>query len=142
MLEAFQSLRDKISIKKQAEVVQTSASASKPGTSAVNLDLPPLRPTTNLQTEDMDVDYGPALPPDPGSDHQNFSDQNSNVSEVPSKKASDGRKRHSHSHRKHDVGPRSASDQYSDESDQPRMSSTKPKKHADKSRYKSRSRYV
>ena len=45
-------------------------------------------------------------------------------------------------HRKHDVGPRSASDQYSDESDQPRISSTKPKKHTDKSRYKSRSRYV
>ena len=116
--------------------------ASKPGTYAVNLDIPPLRPTTNLQTEDMDVDYGPALPPGPGSDHQNFSHQNSNASEVPSKSASDGHKRHSHSHRKHDVGPRSALDQYSDESDQPRMSSTKPQKHADKSRYKSRSRYV
>ena len=47
-----------------------------------------------------------------------------------------------HSHRKHDVGPRSASDQFLDESDQPRMSSTKPKKHADENRYKSRSRYV
>ena len=51
-------------------------------------------------------------------------------------------KRHYYSHRKHDVGPRSASDQYSDESDQPRMSPTKPQTHADKSRYKSRSRYV
>ena len=142
MLEAFQSLRDKLSSKKQAEVVQTSASASRPGTSAINLDLPPPRPTTNLQTEDMDVDYGPALPPGLGSDHQNFSDQNTNASEVPSKKASDRPKRHFHSHRKHDVGPRSASDQYSDESDQPQMSSTKPKKHADKSKYKSRSRYV
>ena len=95
MLEAFKSLRDEISSKKQAEVVQTSASASKPGTSAVNLDLPPPRPTTNLQTEDMDVDYGPSFPPGPGSDHHNFSDQNSNASEVPSKKASDGHKRHS-----------------------------------------------
>ena len=74
------------------------------------------------------MDYGPALPPGLGSDHQNFSDQNPNGSEVPSKKASDGHKRHSHSHWKHDVAPRSASDQYSDESDQPRMSSTKPKK--------------
>ena len=108
-IEAFQSLRDKLSSKKQAGVVQTSASASKPGTSAVKLDLPPPRPTTNLQTEDMDVDYGPALPPDLGSDHQNFSNQNSNASEVPSKKSSDGHKRHSYSHRKHDVGPRSAS---------------------------------
>ena len=90
----------------------------------------------------MDVDYGPALPPGHGSDHQNFSDQNSNASEVPSKKVSDVHKRHSHSHRKHDVSPRPASDQCSDESDLPRMSSTKPKKHADKSRYKSRSRYV
>ena len=113
MLEAFQSLRDELSNKKQAEVVQTSASASRPGTSAVNLDLCPPRPTPNTQTEDMDVAYGPALPPGLGSDHQNVSDQNSNTSEVPSKKAPDGHKRHSHSHRKHDVGPRSASDQYS-----------------------------
>ena len=88
------------------------------------------------------MDYGPALPPGLGSDHQNFLDQNSSASEVPSKKASERPKRHSHSHRKQDVCPRSASDQYSDESDQPRMSSTKPKKHADKSKYKSRSRYV
>ena len=90
----------------------------------------------------MDVDYGPALPPGLGSDHQNVSDQNSNASEEPSKKVLDRSKRHSHSHRKHDVDPRSASDQYSDESDQPRMSSTRPQKHADKSKYKSRSRYV
>ena len=40
MLEAFHSLRDELSNKKKAEVVQTSASASRPGTSAVNLDLP------------------------------------------------------------------------------------------------------
>ena len=92
MLEAFQSLRDGLSSKKQPEVVQTSTSASKPGTSVVNLDLPHPRPTSNLQTDDMDVDYGPALPPGLGSDHQNFSDQNSNVSEVPSKKAWDGHK--------------------------------------------------
>ena len=72
MLEAFQSLRDELSSKKQPEVVQTSASASKPGTSVINLDPPPPTPTTNLQTEDMDVDYGPALPPGLRSDHQNF----------------------------------------------------------------------
>ena len=95
ILEAFQSLRDELSNKKQAEVVQTSASASRPGTSAVNLDLPHPRPTPTTQTEDMDVDYGPALPPGLGSDHQNVSDQTSNASEVPSKKASDVHKRHS-----------------------------------------------
>ena len=44
MLEAFQSLREELTAKKQTEVDQTSVSASKPGTSsrtAVNLDLPP-----------------------------------------------------------------------------------------------------
>ena len=40
-------------------------------------------------TEEMDVDYGPALPPRLGSDLQNESDQNSNASEEPSKKVSD-----------------------------------------------------
>ena len=62
MLEAFQSLREELTAKKQTEVDQTSFLASKPGTSsktAVNLDLPPPRPST--QTEAMDVDYGPAL---------------------------------------------------------------------------------
>ena len=77
MLEAFQSLRDKLTTKKQAEVDQTSASASKPGTSttAVILDLPAPRPRTTSRTEEMDVDYGPALPPHLGSDLQNASDQ-------------------------------------------------------------------
>ena len=43
MLEAFQSLREELTAKKQALVHQTSASASKPGpsSSAVVLDLPP-----------------------------------------------------------------------------------------------------
>ena len=70
---------------------QTSASASKPGpsTSAVNLDLPPPRPRTTSHVEEMDVDYGPALPPCLGSDIHNASDQNSNASEEPSKKVSD-----------------------------------------------------
>ena len=43
MLEAFQSLRDELTTKKQVEGDQTSASASKygPSQAAVNLDLPP-----------------------------------------------------------------------------------------------------
>ena len=88
------------------------------------------------------MDYGPALPPRLGSDLHNASDQNSNASEEPSKKASDRPTKHSHSHKRHEVEPRSASDQYYDESDEPRVSSSKPQKHADKSRNKVRSRYV
>ena len=139
-LEAFQSLQDKLTTKEQAEVDQTSASASKPGpsTSAVNLDLPPPRPRTTSHVEEMEVDYGPALPPHLGSDLHYASDQNSNASKEPSKKASDLK----NSHQRHDVDPRSASDQYCDESDKPRISSSKPQKHADKSRHKVRSSYV
>ena len=91
---------------------QTSVSASKPGTSCsavVNLDLPPLRPRTTLQTEDMDVDYGPALPLHLGSDPYN-----ANASEEPSMKVSDKPKKHCHSHSRHEVEPRSASDKFND----------------------------
>ena len=52
--------------------------ASKPGTSsktAVNLNLPPPRSSTNIQTEAMDVAYGPALPPRLVLDQQDTSDQ-------------------------------------------------------------------
>ena len=141
MLEAFQSLRDELTTKKQAE---TSASASKPGpsTGAVHLDLPPPRPRTTSHVEEMEVDYVPALPPCLGSDLHGASDQNSNASEEPSKKASDRPTKHSYSHKRHEVEPRSVSDQYYDDSDEPRISSSKPKKHADKSRHKVRSRYV
>ena len=88
------------------------------------------------------MDYGPALPPRLGSDPRNASDQNSNASKEPSKKLSDKPKKLSHSHSRHEVEPRSASDQYNDESYEPRIPSAKPKKHADKSRHKVRSRYV
>ena len=46
------------------------------------------------------------------------------------------------SHSRHEVEPRSASDQFNNESDEPRIPSTKPEKHADKSKHKARSRYV
>ena len=137
MLEAFQLLREELMSKKQTEVDQTSVSASKPGISsrtAVNLDLPPPRPRTTIQTEDMDVDYGPALPPRLVPDPHNTSDQNVSASEEPSKKVSDKPQKHCHSCSRHEVESRSAYES--------RIPSTKPKKHSDKSKHKSRSRYV
>ena len=132
MLEAFQSLRDELTSKKQVEVDQTSASASKPEPSSqtANLDLP--RSTLH---EEMEVDYGPALPPRLGADHHYASDQHSGLSEEPSKKASDRPKKRSYSHKRHDIEPRSTPDQYTDESDEPRISSSKSKRHADKSKH-------
>ena len=88
------------------------------------------------------MDYGPALPPHLGADHHMTSDQPSSQAEEPSKKASVRPKTHSHSHRKHDVDPRSALDQYNDDSDEPQISSSKSKKHADKIKHKVRSRFV
>ena len=86
MLEAFQSLREELTSKKQTEVDQTSFLASKPGTSsktAVNLDLPPPRPSTNIQTEAMDVDYSPALPPRVVLDQHDPSDLVAPMGKVP-----------------------------------------------------------
>ena len=130
MLEAFQSLQDELISKKQVEVDQTSASASKPGPSsrAVVLYLTLPRPRTTSPTEDMDVDYGPALPPRLRSDRHYASEQNSNASEEPSKKVLDKPKKLSHSHSRYAVELRSALDQYNDESDEPRIPSTKHKK--------------
>ena len=84
--------------------------------------------------EEIEVDYGPALPPRLSADHHNASDQHSSPSEEPSKKALDRPKKHSdyHYHKRHEVEPRSASDQYYDESDEPLISSSKSKKLTDK----------
>ena len=101
MLEAMQSLRHdfqsfkKTCSKPEVEMDQTSASASKPGQSkqAVNLDPTPPRPRPTSHTvEDMEVDYGPSLPPclrDNQSRHDpNTSDQSSRPSDEPSRFAS------------------------------------------------------
>ena len=127
---------------------QTSASPSKPGPSnqAVTLDPPPPRPwPTSHSVEAMEVDYGNPLPPRLGADqfkHDNASDQHSGLSDEPSRVASARPKKHSHSHKKHNIEPRSASDQYSGQSDEPRVASSRPKKHGDRSKHKLRSRYV
>ena len=111
---------------------QTLDSGSKPGPStktAINLDLPHPRPQTTSYVEEMEVDYGPALPRHLRSDPQYALDQHSNPSEEPSKKVSDRPKKHTHSYKKHNVvEPRSASNQYCDESDEPRISSSNSQK--------------
>ena len=88
------------------------------------------------------MDYGPALPPHLGADHHMTSDQPSSPAEEPSKKASVRHK--THSHKRHVVDLRSSSDQLTDESDEPRIATSKSKSkiHADKSKHKVRSRYV
>ena len=66
----------------------------------------------------------------------------SSLSDEPSKVASARPKKHSHSHKRHDTEPKPASDQYSGQSEEPWVASSRSKKHADKSKYKVRSRYV
>ena len=92
---------------------QTSFLASKPGTSsktAVNLDLPLPRPSTNIQTEAMDVDYGPALPPRLVLDQREASDEHVAPSELPPKEVSYSHKKQSHSRSRQEIDPGSASD--------------------------------
>ena len=90
----------------------------------------------------MDVDYGPALPPCLVLDQQDTSDQYVAPSELPPKEVSYSHKKPSHSRSRQEIDPGFASDQLNEESDEPRIPSTKPKKHSDKSKHKSRSRYV
>ena len=126
-------------------MVQTSASASKPGPSnqAVNLDPPHRRPRpTSHSVEAMKVDYSTALSPHLGADqphHDSASDQPSSLSDEATKVALARPKKHSYSHKKHDTEPKSALDQYSGQSDEPRVTSSRPKKHADRSKHKVRS---
>ena len=140
MLEAFQSLHEELTTKKKTEV-ESSFSASKPGTSsdnAAHLDLPPPRSSTDVQSEAMEVDYGPALPPRLVL-NQDTSDQYVAPSEVHPKEVSYSHKKQSH---RQPVDPDSVSDQLNEDSDEPRIPASRPKKHSDKSKHKSRSRYV
>ena len=140
MLEAFKLLREELtSNKPQVQVDQTSTSASKPGPSVSKDSVPRCCETT--PHEEMEMDYGPALPPRLVPGHTQPSDISSSAAEVPSKKVSAKCKKHLHSHRKptSDEGP--VSDLYCEDSEEPCFSSTKPKKLSDKSRHKGRSRY-
>ena len=75
----------------------------------------------------MEVDYGPALPPHLDADQHMTSDQPSSPAEEPSKKALVRPNTHSHSHKRHVVDLRSSSGQLTDESDEPRIASSKSK---------------
>ena len=140
MLEAFQSLREELAAKQKVEV-DSSLLPSKPGSSsntAAPLDLPPSRSGTNIPSEAMDVDYGPALPPRLVST-QPSSEQYVAPSEGHPEEVSYSHKKQSH---RQPVDPSSASDQLNEDSDEPRIPSSRSKKHSDKSKHKSRSRYV
>ena len=122
------------------EVDQTSTSASKPGSSNTRLDPPSCNPV-----ESMDIDYGPALPPRLDSHPSRVddaSDQHLSSVEELSRLSSTKPKKPSHSLKQYDVVPSSASDHYSDQSDDPRPVPSRAKKHTDKSKHKSRSRYL
>ena len=126
------------------EVDQTSASASKPGPSNTRLDPPPPPPPSTNTVESMDIDYGPALPPrlDSHSRIDDASGINVNSVKVPSRLPSAQPKKSSHSFKQYVVAPSSVSDHYSDHSDEPRPAPSRANKHTDKSRHKSRSRYL
>ena len=92
----------------------------------------------------MDVDYGPALPPRLDSHSSRVDDASShNISSVePSRLPSAKPKKSFHSFKQYDVVPSSASDHYSDQSVDPRPAPSSAKKHNDKSKHKTRSRYL
>ena len=93
----------------------------------------------------MDVDYGPALPPRLDSHSSRVDDasgQHLSSVEEPSRLSSTKPKKPSHSLKQYDVVPSSASDHYSNQSDDPRPVPSRAKKHTDKSKHKSRSRYL
>ena len=80
----------------------------------------------------MDIDYGPALRPHLDS-HGRVDDASGfNVSSVEEPSAQP--KKTYHSSKQYAVAPSSASDHYSDDSDEPRPAPSRAKKHTDKSK--------
>ena len=89
----------------------------------------------------MEVDYGPALPPHLNNDPSHVDDalaQHLSPVEEPLRLSLTKAKKASHSQIQYYVAPSSASDHYSDQSEDP----SRVKKHTDKTKHKSRSRYV
>ena len=136
MLEAFNKLREDFqkSLQKPREVDQTSSSSA---TNAPSKDLD--KPSqASSAIESMEVEYGPDLPPCLEDD----SGQVRSCAEDPSQVASTKPKQAAHSSRYDVVDPSSASDHYSDYSIDPQPAPSRPKKHSDKSKHKSRSRFL
>ena len=93
----------------------------------------------------MEVDYGPALPPNLDTQDSHFDDASGFISsavEEPSRIPSTLPKKSSHTHNHHSVASSSASDHYSEVAEDARPTSTRPKKHSDKSKHKSRARFL
>ena len=145
MLEAFNNLREDFqkSLQKQREVDQTSSS-SAPKTNAPSKDLD--KPSkVSSAIESMEVEYGLDLPPrldSYTSRLENDSGQVRSSAEDPSKVASTRDKQSSHSFRPYNVDPSSGSDHYSDYSNDPQPAPSRPKRHSDKSKHKSRARFL
>ena len=145
MLEAFNNLREDFqkSLQKQREVDQTSSSAPTK-TNAPSKDLD--KPSKNRSAmESMELEYGPDFPPRLDSSSSCLEDDSGPVlssAEDPSKVALTRPKQSSHSSRPYTVDPRSASDHYLDYSNDPQPAPSRPKRHSDKSKHKSRARFL
>ena len=141
LCEDFQKSLQKAS--SQVEVDQTSASASKPGPANTRLDPSPQRPNC---VESMEVEHGTALPPhlgtDPSSRVDDASDQHFSTVKEPWRLPLTRVKKPSHSHKQHDMVTSSAADHYSYQTRDRLPASSRPKKHSDKAKHKSRSRYL
>ena len=93
----------------------------------------------------MDVDYGPVLPLHLDSHDSRVNDTSGlhlNAVKEPSRLPSTLLKKSSHSHKQHVMASSSASDHYSDHSWDSQPALSRPKKHSDKSKHKSRSRFL
>ena len=108
---------------------QTSSSTHKPNSSSKDLDKPS---KSSSAIESMEVEYGPDLPPrlDPyDSRIKDALGQVRSSAEDPSRSASTRPKQSSHSSRPYVVDQSSASDHYSDYSNDPHPAPSRPKKH-------------
>ena len=145
MLEAFNNLREDFqkSLQKQREVDQTSSSsANKTNTPSKDLNKPS---KASSAIESMEMEYGPDLPPRLDSYSSCLKDDSGQVrssAEDPSKVALTKPKQVSHSSRYHVMDPSSASDLYSDYSNDPQPAPSRPKKYSDKSKHKSRAKFL